>query len=512
MGSTLTGFSDWSPNSTNSPITHPWWPQHPSPPPPFPGFPMPMNGSEKCLFRRMVLDECYQSRFWARALEFYLLDDELHYPPYRCLMGSCPQGDFKDSKSMLRHLKECKYFPQGKFYCPTCRQIESFKVVSKKKCSWDQVNWAHKVLQKSWKVLQRISGNRSLCPNCLRGMSPNGSTTTEAGSFDSSQFAQPKSPMPPTVFNTDFSQAGQVSSITPPWELSGSDMSSEISDMFRQLDYVKHQGLAQELPHNGGAPIPRNPSHQTSPSKLPLALFDQTAFSSNFSPPSANLRNESPVMGWNTPVIASSLPPASQESHRGEMPSLKVNTGQPVASISVPEFEYMLLDEGQTLSPNMGLDSQGMVDSNLGPIAPQSSEITPFGAPYGPNKVLIPHNSSHLHLSSPMTMSSSSNHDLSPSSVSSEPEYQCNYPGCSFKPSGKNKRAYFRKHLKTHDKNKIPCDHCNTTCSRLDNLTCHIRRIHPAIYDSVYKSRQDSSRSCQSSGQPRRNGSRREDK
>ncbi|KAI0103986.1 hypothetical protein GGR51DRAFT_561362 [Nemania sp. FL0031] len=484
MGSTSSGSSDLSPGSSShqgldagSPSCHqfhPEWLQYLSQPPPFPCYPTPRNQSEECLFRSGVLDECYQSRFWARALEYFLLDDEQHDPPYGCPMALCPKQDFKDPRNMLRHLKKCEYFPQGKFRCPKCCRIESFKVVSKKKCAWDKVNWAHKLLQKSLKVLQSFSGHRSSCPNFLQGTLQNGSSSIENGSFGSDQITQPNFPMPHTEFDAQY-QTEQAPSL---WELSDTAIPSD--------------------------PIPGAPDHQTSPSELPSALFSQSAFSSHFSASPATLMNESPVMGTfpfssNAPIATSSLPPTSQTSRCGEMTHLTVDTSPSITNVSAPAFEYMLLDEGQTLGPDTSIGSQSMVDLTQGIPMPQ------FSAQCVPNEPLAAHSNSHLQPSPSISAPSSSSYDLSPSSA---PLDQCYYPGCPYTATGKNKPAYMRKHLKTHEKNKIPCDYCDTTCSRQDNLTCHIRRIHPTEYKALSKRRRDSSGSLHSSGQPQRKESR----
>ncbi|KAI3317760.1 hypothetical protein HD806DRAFT_540948 [Xylariaceae sp. AK1471] len=114
-----------------------------------------------CLFRSEILDDCSKARFYAKALEFYLLDNERQTASYGCPMASCPIQNFKHPKDMLRHLKNCKFFGKGKFWCPTCLRFESFKVRSSKRCSWDKENIASKLIQKSKDVFRGFAGNRS---------------------------------------------------------------------------------------------------------------------------------------------------------------------------------------------------------------------------------------------------------------------------------------------------------------------------------------------------------------
>ncbi|RYP05680.1 hypothetical protein DL765_009766 [Monosporascus sp. GIB2] len=51
---------------------------------------------------------------------------------------------------------------------------------------------------------------------------------------------------------------------------------------------------------------------------------------------------------------------------------------------------------------------------------------------------------------------------------------------CDFKPSGKlkNRKAYLRKHVKTHKNTKVKCRNCDKVYSRQDNLTQHAKKTH----------------------------------
>ncbi|KAI0425460.1 hypothetical protein F5Y09DRAFT_346704 [Xylaria sp. FL1042] len=128
-----------------------------------------------CLFRSGVLDDCAKARFYARALEFYLLENE--HPNAKsksCPLAACT-AQFKTPKDMLLHLKHCKKFVDGKFWCPTCSRYESFRVRTGKRCSWDKDHLGRRLLKRSKSFFQ-VFGNNHLatqqtstgarCPMC----------------------------------------------------------------------------------------------------------------------------------------------------------------------------------------------------------------------------------------------------------------------------------------------------------------------------------------------------------
>ncbi|KAI1424655.1 hypothetical protein F5Y12DRAFT_785199 [Xylaria sp. FL1777] len=427
-------------------------------------------------------------------------------------MASCPERDFKDPKAMLRHLKHCKLFPQGKFWCPACQQDDSFKVVSKKKCSWDKVNIARKLFQKSLKAFQSISGSRGR-PHCYCTCHISRNDTLYNGQVTPSEL-----PIPPAGFGVQFHQVKPAAPVPQFYELPNTAI-SELSEMNRKSNYMGNLEVSRH-PSCNGAPTPETPSLQISPSEQSSSPLGRSAYSSDISPASTKHTNESPVIGHlqlppeSIAVTMQPLPltrEASQVSRRGEMPLLTVDTRQSnVPNMQPPEWVYnMLLDEGETLSTDMcGL---GTVD--FAPImSSQPDEILPLNAPFVPSESLVPHDNTDPHPSPSISVPSYSNYDLSPSSMSSGSEMlQCHYVGCDFKPTGRaeNLRAYMRKHLKKHQKNVIPCGYCDKPFTRQDNLTNHIRKVHPTVNEPLFKRRR-SIDSLQSVGQPRRKESRRE--
>ncbi|KAI1823498.1 hypothetical protein F4861DRAFT_539935 [Xylaria intraflava] len=120
-----------------------------------------------------VIDDCYQARLYAKALELYLLENECpENPPYACPM-SCTEQTFGSLKDMLRHLKTCPIFLKEAFSLPMCRHSESCKVRSGKWHVWDK-HFGH-IIQKSKNIFRSLTSHRSgtqkaaedheLCPN-----------------------------------------------------------------------------------------------------------------------------------------------------------------------------------------------------------------------------------------------------------------------------------------------------------------------------------------------------------
>ncbi|KAI3331176.1 hypothetical protein F4824DRAFT_296734 [Ustulina deusta] len=427
-------------------------------------------------------------------------------------MASCPERDFQDPRAMLRHLKHCKLFPQGKFWCPACQQDESFKVVSKRKCSWDKVNIARKIFQKSLKAIQDISSTLggSYCYCSCRYCSFHTSRNDTVGN---SEAPPPEYPISPAGLGVPFHQVDQAASAPQRWELPGDAKVYEIGGMAQNSSCMDNTEASRHLSCNG-APIPGIPNHEVSPSQLSSTSLGRSDYSSHISPASTRHTNESPGIGHFQPPpesISITMQPlpitreASQVSRRGEVPPLTVDTRPFVPNVAL-ELEWnLLLDDGETLGPSAGMDGLG-TDHFTPIIASQPNEILPLNTPYVYNESLVPHDNTDLYPSPSMSIPSSSNCGLSPSSSSGPELLQCHYVGCDFKPSGRaeNLKAYLRKHEKSHEKNHIPCEYCDKTFTRPDNLTSHIRKVH------VSKRRRNSLESLRSAGQPRRKESRRE--
>ncbi|KAK8061074.1 hypothetical protein PG997_015295 [Apiospora hydei] len=130
----------------------------------------PETPKQDCSFRMRTVDECYQSRLYASALEYYLLAKPTFTPGNVCCLMSRCQRPFPDPEAMLWHLRDCAYFPEGRYECPECKTTEKFRTTSKKQCSWRRPRLsskAMKFLQASAAVIRRLTSTKSkLCPNC----------------------------------------------------------------------------------------------------------------------------------------------------------------------------------------------------------------------------------------------------------------------------------------------------------------------------------------------------------
>ncbi|RYP66726.1 hypothetical protein DL770_008744 [Monosporascus sp. CRB-9-2] len=105
--------------------------------------------------------------------------------------------------------------------------------------------------------------------------------------------------------------------------------------------------------------------------------------------------------------------------------------------------------------------------------------------------------------------------DPSPSSQSATSSPNCNTPSesqkadhedlkcpeCGFRPTGKpkNRKAYLRKHVRTHKNTKVKCRHCDKVYSRRDNATSHATKTHCRTNVTGVK-RRHRSEGCNSGG------------
>ncbi|KAI1638247.1 hypothetical protein F4809DRAFT_265543 [Biscogniauxia mediterranea] len=108
------------------------------------------------------------NHFWTRALEFYFLEQKSFLPnnTYPCLMLNCSYNDFKGPREMLLHLKQCELFPGGKYLCPACNRISSFRT-SGRRCSRNKVSFGSKIRKtlKSPMTLIKDMMRRNSAPN-----------------------------------------------------------------------------------------------------------------------------------------------------------------------------------------------------------------------------------------------------------------------------------------------------------------------------------------------------------
>ncbi|KAI0184946.1 hypothetical protein EV127DRAFT_485634 [Xylaria flabelliformis] len=147
-----------------------------------------------CRFRCEVLDDCAKARFYARTLEYYLLDDE--GADLNCLFKGCQARNFKNLKDMLRHLKHCPFFDEGVFYCPLCNRYESFRVQSSRRCRWNRKHLGQKLKT----IFRSFIGNRPETQRPLHnGLCYQCSAPLDERSMQGTGHATPFIPMQSTV-------------------------------------------------------------------------------------------------------------------------------------------------------------------------------------------------------------------------------------------------------------------------------------------------------------------------
>ncbi|KAI0536387.1 hypothetical protein GGR58DRAFT_396863 [Xylaria digitata] len=256
-----------------------------------------------CSFRSEILDDCAGARFYARALEFYLLEDEHQSADFNCPYAACT-AQYKNPKSMLRHLKHCKNFSLGKFWCPTCCRYESFKLRSGERCSWDKEDLREKIVQKYKSVVQNVSrgfggsnsvsqqkSNRALCATCSAQL-PNiwmqcdGNTAP----FDQPQIAPPAKHIFPLeesatpsgqIYEASPTEASELSGVHEVSELYGSSSESSPSQCYPQQE-LTHVRSVSELSSAFDSPNGSSISNSVSPSSSTREEISPTTRRHNF--------------------------------------------------------------------------------------------------------------------------------------------------------------------------------------------------------------------------------------
>ncbi|KAI0008734.1 hypothetical protein F4779DRAFT_418914 [Xylariaceae sp. FL0662B] len=511
----------------------------------------PLNGPEDlpkshgrdrpCLFRENVVDECYRSRFYARALELCLLERDVEpFQPYDCLMLNCPQRGFENVKDMLRHLKDCDFFSQGKFYCPTCHETETFRTASKKRCAWDRMGFTQRVRQTFRTPIDtfrslvgphggprsnpapattlpksaidrhpqempdtsrqvELIGDTSLLP-ASAGVQHNNITCGEL--YGSSGFSMNPSPIfnsPLELSSASISQAGMtLPDISPSSSIKSS---KHVSHSRNRQQYVSTSGYRRvdgasssydsrfQFNHNDNACEADLNPHHTQP-----AILYPVSPGFNFQPA-------------NTAVFSLGQP--SGRTERG--PSLTINT----SSLQIDMDTSAWIDEA-TGRDNDTLDTPDSaelpIQSNSTPTelrfttpSPLDSEITAdftTGQPSPRTEDIKSTNDS----SPPTSVPSSSSSDKPPGLGLLGDDLRC--PLCNFSPTGKkeNRRSYYQKHIKKHSDLRFNCTHpgCGKSFTRQDNLSNHIRKRHKSPNESAAKRRRGSSDSLELVGAPRK--------
>ncbi|KAI0416311.1 hypothetical protein F5X98DRAFT_185596 [Xylaria grammica] len=476
-----------------------------------------------CWFRSEVLDDCARARFYARMVELYLIEDEHPNAEFNCPLEACG-AHFNNPKDMLRHLKHCKSFAEGKFWCPTCLRSESFKTRSGRRCSWDKDHIGQKLLQKSKSVLQSFGNkaaasqqksNHALCVVCSAELSD---LWTQSGGdpapLNEAQLTQ--SATPAISFNTQelaipsgqfYELESSISGVSELSELSSSENS--LSQSYPRS--VSHAHTVSELsspstsPHGGSISATISPSSSTH-EELPATTLDPnpanivdkvtrrvadasnrimnqrcTSLYSNFFA-SPRIQSLTPALDVsNSQTFATPSPLMSTLTQHASFrtpPRLRLRTAQGLAT---PAPDPRMVDGSQTFSYHSTTARNPRVTSLPAGIGTQQLNIEDsFLSPFtsgGDSFATQQADSPATNQSPPVSAVSTSNsNSQSPQTnlFSDKNRVECRECHRTFK-----KKAYLNKHAKTHGlRHLVWCTLCNTPFTRKDNCTSHHKRLH----------------------------------
>ncbi|KAI0860856.1 hypothetical protein F4860DRAFT_189542 [Xylaria cubensis] len=470
-----------------------------------------------CRFHCEVLDDCAKARFYARTLEYYLLDDE--GADLNCLFAGCQARNFKNLKDMLRHLKHCPFFEKGVFRCPLCNRYESFRVQSSRRCRWNKKHLGQKLKN----VFRSFIGNRPETQNPVHnGLCYKCSAPLDERSMQGDGHATPFIPMQSTIptilpnqveldsqpclelsteYSSPASRAGDSSSENSPkrTQLQPNSnnlyLTSEVSSATTSLE-GSIVSVSPGSSHHDEIPaaIPRhNPWSKLNKASRPLTELRSEAS------PSSGTENQrslslyenfptSESLGFINPLGAGTLIGSANLSATPtpnlSPPKLRIDTSPSIPNSTVAALGCEVsLYRSQTVNYPVPTDTQtavGLPTSRThslpsgGPILDALSLGQDFLMP----QALLDSSIDPSPSASSLILWNSQQE--SPSSSPSGTELRC--PQCPFKPRGNPAgfKSYLRKHMNSiHGKrSSIQCSSCEITFTRHDNMLAHRRKEH----------------------------------
>lgn len=492
--------------------------------------------SPRSSFRCGILDNCAEARLYTRFLELYALwPIELGL---RCPLEGCGER-FPDQQEMLKHLKRCEHMADGVFWCPTCHQWEKFRTRTGRRCSWKREPFGQKFVQKSRDVIRSLTGNSpgaqqakalcDQCSRCLETLTRDGHSSTSCGQADSASLWQAELG-PPSQLDAP-SSLGELSgdsisiglqqrparSPTSVSELSADIISpnGNLTDTVSSLDSPDRTEQPATTYFSGPGRLLNDmeiseidPTHHVQ-SRRYCSLYGNALTSPGFNiPPTHSINAPTSEM----PFVSSAFLPSHTKHLSLHIPDLGLEA---LASVPLQEFhsnldgiphfgdftpeDNMFMGAHDTanslfqpsslvaspiiLDPQLQANTsmeitlhQGL--SNSSPIAElPATEIVFVDEQNSPDTSLQP----SLLLVDPMMPSS--RHPSSPPSTEEEQAevYKC--PKCDYRPDGlirRSYKSYLRKHMENRhgQRRSIPCEHCDHTFTRRDNLTNHLRKKH----------------------------------
>ncbi|KAI1504721.1 hypothetical protein F5X99DRAFT_347943 [Biscogniauxia marginata] len=472
--------------------------------------PVPSHNAKSCRFLQGVEDECYKNRFYARALDFYLLEENFpQNQTYHCPMAKCTQDSFKSPQSMLRHLKTCDCFINGEFHCPTCNKPGSFQTVSKRRCSWDKILRAVKSPVNTFKdTIRRSSAPNAHTPglDVSHGWRSEAHSRLDLPELDSPHFFEADS-LPvipfPELESTEFIRELDSKAITTPHNSSSPTSSHQVSSVSQSSEggYSNNVSPTSETMSSNSA------SSNESKSQI-LTYLDVDGTNGDFPVDDVGDSYKTLIGSWNTQLYP--MEPISNVNNILDGASAMLSTSL-VGQLGYNERGLPLSIDTENLDPTLTTPiwerqsfqydsgTWAFVNSTNAPptmdFEPQSQSLENMTLFYGskdfpmatlPNETLSNTQDAtgfEFSFGSKLEYPAPTHHE-SPCSESSDSQLKCRH--CEFVPTGKreNLRSYLRKHENTH-KSRSPhtCPLCTVSFTRRDNLTAHIRHYHPERQD-----------------------------
>ncbi|OTA56884.1 hypothetical protein K449DRAFT_468174 [Hypoxylon sp. EC38] len=505
------------------------------------------NTDQPCAFQKGVVDNCYKSRFYARMFEFYFVDNNPElFKVCRCPMENCPQRNFTHPKQMLLHLKNCKFFSQGLFRCPTCNDAEKFETTSNRKCSWNKEKFSQKVQRVVKAGLKSITIPRSGSKLPLEHCKECGRSLRMKAPWDPLQLPEiPSRPCStsPIFDASSFTIPVELPNSTPPQELIDTSLPPELTgdsstkghkeappssicydEAHHIISSVSDVSLSSDLPSvrtlssastsgidSAGLSPAITPESFTSTSTgyaptqmLPPNHYGRIDYVSDIQTsvsgigyveqPQNRLQRPRSTLIYNAPSTFDSVTSQSSFGQRGSPGgrgyALSLRTPSPNLNC-IPWTPYQ-----ETVNL---MNCVGQLQLRNSPVSPSLIEESPL-IDFTPRldsfatvndadaaEPFVPFTNS-----SPMdSLFPSASSDMPPNSESFMSEFQC--PKCEYHPAGKPKgfRAALRKHMDVHKEARHKCPHCTRTYKRADNRKAHVDKKHNS--PGVLKKRQRSS-------------------
>lgn len=451
-------------------------------------------------FHKDVVDSCYKSRFWARILEIYLLDnDHQSLDTYRCPMENCTELRFVDYKQMLRHLKDCNCYEDGLFRCPICGKVEKFGTASSSKCLWDRADRPKFGRRLQNKIKATVGAVvRTTSPRIPRSPSkPTPENDKRPNDQTNPAFELQDNPVPELLGDSPL-----------PNELDGSSESfsdeprtySSPSDLISSPEYQSGTFSAEVSPTSGTKSSTTPITNHAQQSYVTSTNVDQ-AFGSvsevqiilggvNYGEHTeASLQQPHSTLLYDAPPISSMIPVSSFNNQftRGHpLPHLQIE--YPVPLLDNPSYENMATFLDDATLDFMNNPEQQHLQHLVSSIPMEIQSPTTIEAPVRP---LVAIQCDTQGWSVPSDSPSSSPNQ--PLNLEPDEGYNCQH--CNYKPSGKSENygAYFRKHQKVHERLQYRCENCDKLYTRPDNLEVHRRKSHATPNDG--KRRRDDSSS-----------------